>query len=87
VAGLITVTPGSSPATSATVATVTYNTSYGTAPNAVSLTPANAAAAALSGNSSVYLSASNAGTFVITSGSTALTASTQYKWWYQVSQQ
>jgi hypothetical protein len=87
VAGLITVTPGSSPATSATVATVTYNTSYGTAPNAVSLTPANAAAAALSGNASVYLSASNAGTFVITSGSTALTASTQYKWWYQVSQQ
>jgi len=87
VSGLVTVTTGSGPITGATVAQITYNTGYATAPNSVTLTPANAAAAALSGATNVYMSVSNPTSFVITSGSSALTASTQYKWWYSVSQQ
>jgi hypothetical protein len=44
--------------------------------------PVNTAAAALSGNSSVMgqSSVSNATTWVLTAGPTALTASTAYRW-------
>ena len=87
VAGVISVTPGSSPSASATVATITYHTAYGSAPNAVIVTPENVAAAALSGTGAVFMSVSNTGSFVITVGSTALTASTAYKFNYEVTQQ
>lgn len=84
IAGLINVTTGSSPSTAATVVTITFNAAYGTAPNVI-ITPAGANAAALSGTTQVYTTSTTT-TFVITSGSAALTASTDYKWFFHVIQ-
>lgn len=84
--GLITVTTGTTPTASATVATVTFGQAFSTAPRAVILTPAGPNSAPLSGNAQVYLdSASTTATaFVLKVGSTALTAATAYKWHYAV---
>jgi hypothetical protein len=78
--GQITLTTGSSPATSATIATVTFNAVFPNTPYVI-LTAANAAAAALTGATQVY-AASTTSAMTVTSGSTALTASTQYIWNY-----
>ena len=88
IGGNISITTGTSPATSATVATITYNVAWTSTPSTVVLTPANAAAAALTGNANVYVDvASNTSSvFVIKVGSTALAASTSYKFFYQVIQ-
>lgn len=82
--GLITVGVGTSPAASATVATITFNTPFpGKA--IVVITPANAAAAALSGAQQVYAICNYPATsFTIKSGTTALTASVTYEWNYVV---
>ena len=85
--GLIAVVPGTSPAgSSAIITTITFNTAYpGKA--IVTLTPANAAAAALNGATQVWAVCNNpATTITIYSGSSALTASTTYTWAYSVSQ-
>lgn len=86
-AGVINVTTGTLPTLSATVATITFNTAYGAAPKVV-LTPANSNAALLTGVNMVFVDDANTTTslFVITAGTTALTAATTYKFYYQVIQ-
>ena len=83
-AGQVSVTTGTSPTASAAVVTVTFANSfaYGAAPYPM-LTPANAAAAGLSGTSQVFVTATTT-TFVINVGSAALAAATQYLWNYSV---
>lgn len=81
-AGKITLTSGLLPSVSSVVLTVTFNTAYIAAPHVV-LSPANSNAAALSGLAMIYVTATTT-TFVFTGGATALTASTQYVWEYQV---
>lgn len=80
--GIITITTGTLPIGSATVATITFANSF---PNGASiiLYPGNSAAAllSLSGNIFAVIAASN---FVIQSGTTALVGSTTYKWNYSV---
>lgn len=85
-AGLITVTTGTTPTASATVATITFGRPFGTAPAAVLLTPAGAVSAALSGIAAAYVdsAATTTTAFVVKVGSTALAASTAHKWHYRV---
>lgn len=89
VSGVISVTAGVGVSANATVATITFNTAYGSAPKAVILTPANSAAALLTGATMVYVdpTAITTGVFTITSGTTSLVAATVYKWQYVVPQQ
>lgn len=87
--GVVTVatpTGGTAPAASAVVATATFSAAYGSAPKVVLLAPANAAAAALSGNGAVFADAANLATtgFALSAGSTALAAGVTYKWFYHV---
>jgi len=82
VSGYISITPGSTPAASAVVATATFGTAYATLPKC-SLWPANAAASALTGTASAYIPIPSADTaFAIESGAAALSASTLYTWGY-----
>lgn len=84
-AGAVSVTTGTLPTgTNAVVATITFNASYSTAPYVV-LYPANAVTATLSGVSMVFVTSTTT-TFVITSGTTALTGATAYKWNYHAIQ-
>ena len=82
--GYITVTTGTTPSASATVATITYANNHGNAPISVPLTPANANAAALSGTGQVFVdvSASSGASFVVNVGGTQLAARTNYRWFY-----
>lgn len=84
--GQISVTAGTTPTASATVATVTFGQAFSAAPRAVILTPAGANSAPLSGNAQVYVDSALTTTtaFVLKVGSTALTAATAYKWHYAV---
>jgi len=84
--GVITVTTGTSPATSATIATITFSAARANAPKTVHIAPAEANAGALSGATQVVATAAGISTtaFTLTSGSSALTASTTYKWYYWV---
>jgi hypothetical protein len=85
--GYITVTTGSSPLASATLATVTFHTTYG-APPKVLLTPANAAAQGQSGLAapSVYQANITTTGFPLTQGAAALQPNTTYVWSYFISQ-
>ncbi len=83
--GYVSVTTGSAPAAGATVATVTFGTAYATLAKCM-LTPANAAAAALSGTANVYIPVGSNTALSIASGSTALAASTLYTWGYTCTQ-
>lgn len=86
ISGIVDVTTGTTPAgTNAIIATITFNSAYGAAPN-IQLTPNNANAAGLAATLTMVYVTSTTTTFVITSGTTALTASTQYKWFYTVVQ-
>ena len=78
--GQITVTAGSSPSAAATIATVTFASTYLNTPYVV-ISPANANAAALYSTTRVYAT-SSASAITLTAGSAALTASTQYIWNY-----
>lgn len=83
-AGWINVTTGTGPAASAGVVTVTFgNTSYPAQP-VCNVYPASAATAALSGTGQVYVSQSSSSStlFVASVGSSALAATTAYKWGY-----
>lgn len=84
--GTISIATGSSPSTSATVATVSFGAAFSSTPNSVILTPANGNAAALNGNSLVYEDKTSRGTssFVLKVGSSALTSSTTYLFNYMV---
>lgn len=85
VAGVIEVTTGTLPTLGATVATVTFNLPYGAAPYVI-ITPVNSATALLSGVNMVYVSGANTTTFTMTAGTTALTATTTYRWNYHIIQ-
>jgi hypothetical protein len=87
--GRITITPTGTTAASATLATVTYSAVLAGItfqyPNGsvVTLTPGNAATAALTTATQVYTNGS-ATTFTITNGTTGLTSGTTYIWNYRV---
>lgn len=83
--GYVSVTTGSSPAANSTVATLTFGTAYSTLAKCV-LSPANAAAAALTGAGSVYIPLGSNTAFSISSGASALAASTLYTWEYTCTQ-
>ena len=84
--GNLTITTGTTPTASATVATVTFNVTYSAAPRAILLLPANTATSALSGVAMAYIPQASiaAGSFPIVSGSTALPASTALQFYYIV---
>lgn len=83
-AGTVSITTGTLPTAAGTVMTVTFNGAYATAPH-ITLTPANAATALLSGATMVVPSTSTT-TFVITAGATGLVAATGYSWFYHLVQ-
>jgi hypothetical protein len=84
-AGTISVTTGAGVQTaSAVVITVTFNTTYTTAPLGVTLTPGNAAAAALTAAQKPFVSSTTATTFVVSSNTTALASGATYLWIYSV---
>ena len=83
--GYVSVTTGSSPAASATVATLTFGTAYATLAKC-GLWPANAAASAITGTSQVYIPVGSNTAFTIASGTTALAPATLYTWGYTCTQ-
>lgn len=88
-AGNITVSTGTSCATSSVVATITFSEAYASAPSCIILQPANEVTKALTPNAKiVYVNQSSVTTttFDITSGSTALSDGIIYKWYYMVIQ-
>jgi hypothetical protein len=87
ISGYINITTGSSPTASATIATITFNVPFGIAPKC-SWWASNAITAALAVAATAYVSPTNTTTvhFVLTSNTTALTASTAYQWGYSCSQ-
>lgn len=84
IAGQVTLNTGTFPSASSTAVTVTFASPYSTAPYVV-LFPSNSTAALLSGVSMIYVTSSPT-TFILTSGTTGLTAASTYKWHYQVVQ-
>lgn len=82
--GAIILVTGSSPTTSATIATITFDSTFTHNP-IIDLTPMNAASAALSGAKKPYWDYASASTTtaVLKSNTTALDAETTYIWGYQ----
>lgn len=82
--GIITVTTGTTPTASATVATITYGSAY-IYPTASFplLYPGNSVTAILSGLTMVYVTG-NTTNFTITAGTSALAPATTYIWYYKV---
>ncbi len=78
----ITLTPGSSPAASTTVFTVTFGTTSGSfaVTPYPSLTPSDSDAAALTGTAQVYVSSRSTTTYAVSVGSTPLVQGVQYRW-------
>jgi hypothetical protein len=83
--GYLSVTTGTSPAAGASVATLTFGTPYSTLAKCL-LSPANAATAALSGAGMAYVPVGSNTVFTISSGTTALAATTLYTWGYTCTQ-
>ena len=82
--GIINITTGTAPAGSnAIIATIGFGTAYPVACY-VTLTPANAITAALSGTTMAYVSSTSTSGFVISSGTLALASGTLYQWYYSV---
>lgn len=84
----VAVTTGTSPTGSnAIVSTITFNSTFASAPRVI-LVAANAAAAGLSGANEAFVNDASTTTahFVIESGSTALAASTAYIWYAYIIQ-
>jgi hypothetical protein len=80
-AGDITLTTGNGVLSlGATVLTLTFASAYGSTPHVI-LVPANATTALLGGVTNVFPSATTSA-FIVTSGASALTALTTYKWTY-----
>lgn len=80
-AGQISVTTGTAPASSATIATITRANACPTTVYAV-VRGSNAAAASLTGTTHEYPDGFTAGSWTLTSNTTGLTASTAYTWAY-----
>ncbi len=85
VSGYISVTPGTSPAASAAVVTMTFGTAYATHAKC-GLQAANQAARLLTGAADVFVPLPSTTAFVIDSGTTPLVASTLYTWEYTCTQ-
>jgi hypothetical protein len=83
--GYLSVATGTAPAASATVATLTFGTAYATLAKC-GLWPANAAASALTGAAQAFVPVGSNTAFTISSGATALAASTLYTWGYTCTQ-
>jgi hypothetical protein len=83
--GYLSVTTGSSPTASAAIATLTFGTPYATLAKC-GLWPANAAASALTGAAKAFIPVGSNTAFAITSGATALAATTLYTWGYTCTQ-
>lgn len=84
--GLISVTPGSAPAVSSILATITFATPYTDAP-VVLITPANSTASALDPAAKrVWVGTGGmvAASFDLRTGSTALTTAVLHQFWYHV---
>jgi hypothetical protein len=75
----VVLTTGSTPSVSSSIFAMIYVGAFHTAPLLI-FSPGNAAAAALSGTSAVFPASSSGSGFTFESGSTALSASTQYIW-------
>ena len=82
---LVTVTTGTTPGASGDLVTITFAALWTAAPKLM-LAPANAAAAALTGDGKVYASDADVTTALckLKTGATALAATTTYKWWLWV---
>ncbi|WP_462266092.1 beta strand repeat-containing protein [Mucilaginibacter sp.] len=86
VSGTITLTTGSSPAAGAVIATLTFNSAYGSAPHPAGNPAAkNAVTASLTGNASPYFTTTTT-TLVLNGNSTALAPNTTYVWDYTLTQ-
>lgn len=86
VAGNITVTAGTSPLSTTTIATITFATAFSGTPTCILLTPGNQNAARLSAASQVYVPVSGISStqFSITSNATPLTTLQAYQWYYTI---
>lgn len=86
--GYVNITTGTTCATDATVATITFNAAYATAPRCIILTPANKITQNLIKGKECFVDQSGitTTTFTITSNTTALTDATAYKFYYTVIQ-
>lgn len=86
--GKITLTTGSTPSASATVATITFAVTKSAAPNKISIHAGNEAAAELTGGTDIYADAATVSTttWQIKSCTTGLTASTTYIFYYDCAQ-
>jgi hypothetical protein len=80
--GSISVTTDTTPTASAVVVTLTFSATYPAVPF-LTLTPTNAAAAALTGAGAVYITKTASG-FTVNVGTTALAGTTAYTWDYHV---
>lgn len=81
ITGKITLVTGTAAAANATIFTITFSRIYGSAPR-VMITPGNTSAAALSGTTNPFVSASTTINFTFTSNTTALADTTTYVWYY-----
>jgi hypothetical protein len=79
--GVLTVTTGTAPAASSTLATMGWTLPSSTPPQGCTLMPRNANAAAVSGT--IYTGVPTTGGWTVNVGGTALAASTAYSWSYQ----
>lgn len=88
VGGYISLTTGTIPTGSATVATITFNQAYASSPRCIILSGANSTTSALSGVTMVCVPQGSitTTTFIITSGATGLAAATAYQWYYYIIQ-
>lgn len=82
--GTLTVTPGGLTIATGAQAIVTFGNAFSVAPKIVILTPANSAAALLTGVTMVFVDTFTTTTWTLESGTTALTTSTAYTWYYFV---
>jgi hypothetical protein len=82
-AGIISVTTGSGPASASAIMTVAFGVNLASAPSAVVLEPANAAAAALT-TANVFVTSLATTGFVVESNAVSLAATTTYQWYYIV---
>ncbi len=87
--GYVNITTGTTCTALATVATITFNNAYATAPKCIMIQPANSTTAAITPNAKlVYVNQAGitTTTFDITAGGTALSDATAYKWYYFIVQ-
>lgn len=84
-AGLVNITTGTATAANGVLCTITFNVAYGAAPNVLLFPASQTAADLLSGALAVYVT-TGTGNFVINTGTTAPTISTNFKWYYVVVQ-